>query len=617
MNRTIILLGHRGVGKSTLSEFISQLGMVEVHDIDLIIEDHTGKSCAELVAEDEAHFRELERIVMKNLLSATPIERPDLIVPGAGCDFLPLGPLYIWLRRGGWEEVAQKQRSRLRPELTWEEELAWMRETREPTWAKHAHVVVDIPQGATIKTSIQRLTIPLRWLTDASVGQLSRRLWLVPDESEQLERALFDLDMFRFAGVEIRSDIFELPPFNLSGTPHILSLRTPNPDWLELGAAIATKLDIDLEYLPLTKRLFEESDPKPLILSTHPSRCAVEDLEALLDAAEALALEFPEWKPYISLKFAPSPSSYAEIEKILDHPALDRNNLNAMTFLPQGNRFAWMRPWLAAHFNEHNYLPVGLSSWRVDPTRESDKPSPYDLQAWLPFLIGATPIRYDALLGDPVAHSIGDVWHRSAALRSGEINRGYLKIPFGRDESDEELDTLLRLLERIDVRGLSITSPLKRRLAKHPAVDCSLDAINTLRRVAPGRWKGIDTDRVGMTEILTLLKQSSVVPGAIALIGRGGVSPAVLSAISQSPGWFLAHHASARDGWGSEAPSEVQLVINAAGDFDNAYSNAPACKVWLDLHYHNVRKPPSGSHISGARFFEAQAQAQRDFWSEV
>ena len=108
MNRTIILLGHRGVGKSTLSKYISQLGMVEVHDIDHIIEEHTGKSCSELVSEDEENFRELERIVMKNLLSGAPIERPDLIVPGAGCDFLPLGPLYIWLRRGGWEEVAHR-----------------------------------------------------------------------------------------------------------------------------------------------------------------------------------------------------------------------------------------------------------------------------------------------------------------------------------------------------------------------------------------------------------------------------------------------------------------------------------------------------------------------------
>jgi shikimate kinase len=617
VNRTIILLGHRGVGKSTLSKYISQLGMVEVHDIDHIIEEHTGKSCSELVSEDEENFRELERIVMKNLLSGAPIERPDLIVPGAGCDFLPLGPLYIWLRRGGWEEVAQKHRSRLRPELTWEEELAWMRQTREPTWAKHAHVVVDVPRGATIKTSIQWLTAPLRWLTDASVGQLSQRLWLVPDKPEQLDRALFDLDMFRFAGIEIRSDIFDEPPLNLSGTPHILSLRTPTPEWLALGASAATKLDIDLEYLPLARTFFHESEPKPLILSTHPKRCAIEDLEALIDAATKLAEDFPRWEPFISLKFAPSPESYAEIEAILDHPSLRRNSARSMTFLPQGDRFAWMRPWLAAHLNDHNYLPVGLSNWRVDHAVEQDKPTPYDLQAWLPFLIGATPIRYDALIGDPVLHSIGDVWHRSAALRSGEINRGYLKIPFGREDSDEELDTLLRLLERIDIRGVSITSPLKRRLAKHPAIESNLDAINTLRHVGPGQWKGIDTDRVGMTEVLSLLKHSSVTPGAIAMIGKGGVSPAVLTAISQTPGWFLAHHASAREGWTEDAPKEAQLVINAAGNFDNAYENAPECQVWLDLHYTDVREPPSGLHISGARFFEAQAQAQRDFWSKA
>ena len=62
-------LGHRGVGKSTLSKYISQLGMVEVHDIDHIIEEHTGKSCSELVSEDEENFRELERIVDLKILA--------------------------------------------------------------------------------------------------------------------------------------------------------------------------------------------------------------------------------------------------------------------------------------------------------------------------------------------------------------------------------------------------------------------------------------------------------------------------------------------------------------------------------------------------------------------
>lgn len=593
--------------------------MVDVHDIDHIIEEHTGKSCAELVSDDEENFRELERIVMKNLLSSLPVERSDLVVPGAGCQFLPLGPLYVWLRRDGWEEVAANQRSRLRPELSMEEEIAWMRSTREPVWAKHAHIVVDIPRGTSIKTSIKWLSTPLRWLTDASVGQLNKKLWLVPDHPDQVDRALFDLDMFRFAGLEIRSDVFEDPPLHLSGSPIILSLRTPDTGWLTTGEPIATQIDIDIAFLSETEALLDQIDPRPLILSTHPDRCDVEDLEQLLETARDLEENHPDWARYISIKFAPTPGSLDEIERVLDHPKLQRNARSKVTFLPQGERFAWMRPWLAANINQNNYLPVGLSPWRMEEDGdEKSKPAPYDLQAWLPFLIGAIPIRYDALIGDPVKHSVGDVWHRAAALRSGEISRGYLKIPFGREQSDEEFDTLLRLLTRFDVRGVSVTSPLKRRIAAHPKVQTSKEAINTLRRKDNDQWAGTDTDMLGMLEILAVLKHSSsIVPGPIALIGRGGVSPAITNAIAQTPGWSLVHHASAREGWGEDAPGEVQLVINAAGDSDQVYHNAPTCAVWLDLHYHNVRTPPSGLHISGARFFEAQAQAQREFWTEA
>lgn len=143
----------------------------------------------------------------------------------------------------------------------------------------------------------------------------------------------------------------------------------------------------------------------------------------------------------------------------------------------------------------------------------------------------------------------------------------------------------------------------------------NLDAANTIALGEPHQCT--DTDAMGLRATLTHIQQLGITPGTVAMIGHGGVSPAMVRAIEQSD-WTLIHHARARQGWTKDAPASVDLIINASGDSDTAYIEPPDHAIWLDLHYTNARAPLTDAlHLNGRHFFDAQAKAQRHFWLDA
>jgi hypothetical protein len=298
-----------------------------------------------------------------------------------------------------------------------------------------------------------------------------------------------------------------------------------------------------------------------------------------------------------------------------------------VTYLPQGDRWAWLRPILAAD-NATNYVAAQLRSTRVD--LETDAHTSWDLQDWLPHLVAPAPVVWDVLIGDPVDNSQGDFWHRRAALRSGQL-ADYAKAVV----SEGEFEAALSLLRELGVRGVSVTSPLKRHVrfvcpddADYGALltgddlwraakdDAPVRTGNTLRRSKRSKtgWVATDTDEVGMEASLAWFEERELGPATVALFGAGGVSQALLRAVDRSD-WFVVHHARARDGWGEDKPPFVTLVVNAGGPNSGALTEPPKSRGWLDLHYNDVElAPPGVMHLSGDVFFDAQALEQRTFW---
>lgn len=611
---TIFIVGHRGSGKSTAARLAGEKTGLDVVDLDEVIEQRQGKSCADIIADSEARFRRLERETLAKLVEK-PTEVPRIVSLGAGFHPLPDDGVCIWLYRDGWVEMAQSDRARLRPELDFQAEVAWMINEREPRWERAAHVRLDISRGRGPERTAGDLATWIDWLCELGDSPLAAKTWVVAADDEQLVRADRDARQFDLAGVEVRSDLVSAHRAQKLSAPLLASLRTAEPAWIGSVDAAAIDIDIDLLDDVLRADALAEMTPRPLLLSSHPPDAAAKSARRLVDATDRLARAYPKWDDQIGVKWAPQPADYRELMDAFDAWKTLRATGRPVTFLPQGERFGWCRPPLCQH-NATNYIPAGLAPHRRTHTTNPVQ-TPLDLQAWLPHLAGPAPQHFEGLLGNPVRTSQGDLWHRRAARRE-DSPISYLKIPFGRGESTGELKRLLQVCRRLDVRGLSVTSPLKTTIldveSVHPTRDRQLSALNTLRTADDG-WEATDTDQAGMSAALDEVERRGFAPGPIAIIGRGGVSPAVLRAIDESP-WRLAHHASGRRGWTADAPDRVTMVVNAAGDTDNAYDGAPACQVWFDLHYSGVRRPPESAalHLNGDIFFDAQARAQRDFW---
>jgi shikimate kinase len=618
MINNIYIIGHRGTGKSTTARLAAQALDLEHIDLDEIIEAGEQQTCAEIIADSEPRFRALERSYLSDIVEEMP-KSPRIIALGGGFQPVPDDGAVIWLYRDGWQEVAQSARAQLRPGTDFTVEVDWMISEREPRWERAAHLRIDVPRGRGPKRTAYDLSTAIAWLLELDDSPLARRTWVVPAGPEQFERAVRDAELFGLAGVEVRSDLMSAGDLGELSVDVLASLRTPDADWLvEIDNPATLDIDISLLDEVLEAGVLEELSPRPLLLSWHPADTAATRVDRLVIAASSLSEKHPAWADGIVLKYAPTLENHADLFEAIDVAArLDETQFD-VTFLPQGAQFAWCRPPVARR-NATNYVPVGLGPHR---RRHTDNPvkTPLDLQGWLPHLAGPEPTGFEALLGDPVESSQGDVWHRRQSRQDGPRQDGrvssYLKIRFGREQSSHQLEMLLICAGWLDVHGLSITSPLKRTILEIDSVQNpeNLTAANTLRQT-DGGWEATDTDEYGMRATLEAASEKGVAPGPVAIIGRGGVSPAVLRAIEESD-WELVHHASGRKGWTDAAPREVSMVVNAAGDSDTAYVNAPACQVWVDLHYNGVRAAPEDVrvHLIGDTFFDAQARAQRSYW---
>lgn len=580
--RDFLFIGHRTTGKTTLARELARRGL-SVVDLDEVIEASQQMTCAEIIASSEERFRELERTTLESLAGDDHRE-PRIIVVGAGCLSLPHQPVAVWLQRDGWVDSARTERARLRPNMSFEEEVEWMRSTREPVWTARADLLFDIPRGRRVERSVDMLETLLLWI-DGAPGAIARKTWLVAPDSASLQRCQALVRRLGLAGIEMRSDLIGDPSPNLD-VPVLASLRTADSSWLHEAWHRHRRMDLDLEFAEMHEQL-EDLDDTSLIFSAHPAEDEwAPHLEALLGLAKSRDAQ---------TKFAPTSSSAEGVRDILEQSA------QVETVIVQGLQWAWMRPALAAHRNRLNYLALGLAGHRLG----DESTPPFDLRDWLPHLSAGHTTRFDALVGQPAWPSQGDLWHRRAAISRGKPDWSYIKI----DAADDDFAPTVELARLYGVRGFSVTSPFKPDAAMLVGSDTPL---NTLVHRG-GRWQGCDTDRVGMKAQLEWISVQFDVSKTCSLLGKGGVSAAVLRGIEDA-GWTLVDHRGAREGWTGEE-EQVDVLINGAGKWGYEVASHPPCKVWLDLHYANTQPPPVDAvHVVGDVFFDAQAAAQREFW---
>ncbi len=594
MKHSFLLIGHRATGKSTLGHALAKRYGMPFADLDEVIAAAEGVSAAELVSKDEPAFRRMETDALAGLLARG---EAMIIAAGGGLAQIPHGVFVIWMSRDGWEESALDERNRLRPDLTADEEIAWMRETREPHYRRAAHVRMHCERGCSEQEALERLALLASWLPGAVSSPGARMTWILPRDAEDLARASEDVRLFDFAGVELRSDRFS--PLPHIDVPWLASLRTEEPGFFARARAAAA-FDCDsslLRHMDLTGL-----EPRPLILSAHPDDVYREYFDHLISLPGWIAENWPEWKDFVILKYAPRVKSWTELRYAYQLYKVYEKAGGRISFLPQGKSWNWVRAMRMHRGNQVNYISTGC---------EELSQLPPGIDHFLPHMQQPAAEEFYGVVGHPVEQSYGDVFHRALSLDADAGSAAYFKIPL----NGAEIDNCLHLLPQFGFMGLSVTAPLKSVILESNFVGCETDlpAGNTLAYIK-GSFLLYDTDEQGMDEALQEIEAAGYAPGPTVVIGTGGVSHAVIRAL-KTRGWGPLHHIRARDGVHEDANQEYTLIVDASGG-RIPREELPRARALLDLRYRDIARAPDGcEHVfSGMTFYKRQALEQRTLW---
>ncbi|MFA6234950.1 MAG: shikimate kinase, partial [Bacteroidota bacterium] len=586
MSCSFLLIGHRTSGKTALGRRLAEARGIPFLDLDQVIEQQEGRPAGDLVANDEVRFRQLEREALWKLVQNHP---RAVIAAGGGCASWPHGIRTIWLSREGWEESALRERRRLRPQLSPEEEIRWMQETREEGYRRAAHFNLHIERGCSEDEAARRLIFIAGWMADVANAPGLTKSWIVPRNADDLPRAIADVRLFGLAGVEIRSDVFpDPPPLDVRW---LASLRSETASFFQ-HAAGASAFDCDASLLRFLD--LRGLPPRPLILSSHPDDVYKEFFDFLTGLPAWVQESLSEWHSQLILKYAPRIKSWIELRYANQLYKVYEKAGHRISFLPQGKKWNWMRIQRLFHGNDTNYLSTGcLEQSQLPPS----------LDYFLPHIMGNHARDFYGIIGNPVENSFGDIFHRALSLHYDDGEQTYVKIPL----TQSEIDNCLHLLPQIGFKGLSVTSPLKRAVidSNFVGTEKKLDAGNTLALIK-GSFLLFDTDQSGMEAALSEIESDGVAPGSVIIFGAGGVTPAVTRAL-ETRGWGPVTIVHARDGWGCDGQTFVQLVVDASGGDSAHGEDTPACAAWLDLRYRDIPAPPPGAErfYNGMTFYKS------------
>jgi len=580
-----ILIGHRGVGKSTLlSRLAGYFPTAFCFDLDREVEKTNG-SIAEIFArQGEEAFRSIEKKVFQDLYEQCLTTPVAFIAVGAGFQGeMPRDARVLWVQRA--VDVSK-------------------------------YIFGDRP---TLNDDKKNPGMPLE-LFEARTRHyrsIATEEYLMPEgEFETLrEEELFFQNNLRFLGGALT-----VMPHDVRSPQFATWLKDRcywNVEWLELRDDILSSDEIALaiKSIPVAKRLFSFRRREAVQSSwAHAALCARIDwpiefgeppaalVNRVIYSYHSEAANFEADLAKMngtagSVKWSPV------IENLRD---LERAHLWASTdpqrsLLPRSasGKWGWYRL-VRKHKQPLNFFREGEGS-------ALDQPS---LVQW-----AQRDVRFQhfaAVLGSPVAHSWTPQFH-------AEFFKNKKMDAFAIDVSAEELENGgLEFLRGLGFRAFAVTSPLKdwatELVGGHEP--CNTLAWSDADKV----WYGTSTDKAGF---LALVQQAEILftRGKNAAIwGGGGVLQALREVLP------LAHLYAAQTGRSRANSSAVEnpsTVVWAGGE--SAQKILSCHPDWrpervVDLNY---RGDSAGLHyalVTGARYYSgremffAQAQEQQKFW---
>lgn len=607
----IVLIGHRGVGKSDLLQRLKQyFPQFQYFDLDLVIAEKLSNPVYKIFETfGEEYFRSKEIEMARQILNKKNV----IVSLGAGFNLenLPEDVICIWVRRAtDAEGRIFLNRPTLDLKLDPLEDFLSRYEKRKRKYFEKADFIYDMPEGISLLESkplskkgvlIQEKNLFKEFIFRTAKN---RKGVLTLNPYNVNTRVAFDT-------VEFRTDFFSAKEINRlveifgKKSKMILSFRKDNiHDFKELFDIMPDfyAVDIDSELSAVLDQFTARASAavrKKLIVSCHKNSVAesIATLEALV-----------KLKSRAILKCSPVIQSFAELRQLYEWHL---NNPSARLIFPRSNQTSKSSDW--QWFRQFMFSKQVLNFVNDGFSTVPDQPTLLDT-----FLYADDFRHFAAVIGNPVHHSFSPAFHYEFMKKR---NMPYYRIKIEEKEFDEAMD----FLEEIGLSAVSVTSPFKeaiyRRYRHRSGGDIGIKSVNTLFIEDQGKAYIANTDTLGLNK--TLLKISNDVFRkdlsmlTIVLWGGGGVIPAIKSEIPN------VHLVASRDGKLPEEIKEIDILIWAAPR--SLLTQVPKnCTIRsiFDLSYSGnslgleLAKQNNIPYFSGLEMFKEQARGQQLFWSQ-
>lgn len=556
------LIGHRGVGKSTIVKSID-------NGFDLDEEISKKYDIADFFEKGkEAKFREVERETLNNLIAD---ESPSVIALGAGFDLgkfdFPENARVIWVQRRS-DETGRifLDRPRLDSSKTPLQEFEDRKQKRDKLYLENSHFSVELEEGGEDINFFIEL--------------VQKGKWKAPSHGFYTLKKKIELS-FMSGPIELRTDFFEEDEIkdileSRSEFKNLVALRKkPSQNFVKyLTQKSNALIDIPLEYTESDYyNFFSGSD---FFVSEHDF-ISIQEIESFNDQG-------------VHIKWAPEVESFEDL--------IEYHNMVKgldVSFLPRSvgdlkGRWNWYRQ-ITYHKNQITFYRYGLNDY-------IDQPTFYEA-GYLSSKSGVS----GAVLGGDVSLSHSPAFHR--CFFRDHFGGTYLRISLYKDEFVEEH---LQFLKTLGISFFSVTSPFKKELGKYSK---ETDAANTLSVLK--EWSVEDTDKRSIIYLRKELKESS----RVLIWGSGAVGTAIHNELDgrselQS---IREYKEEAFKDEGFDA-----LVWSAGSECLLRPELSTPPRVIYDIEYkeHSQAKDVALSwgsqYISGEDFFKVQAKFQQKFW---
>lgn len=395
----IILIGHRGIGKTTFLFELQKTTKIKCFDLDVEITKMYKASISEIFElHGEAVFREYEKACLDFLVQNN---EHFIIALGAGYQgSYPLSCVVIWLRR-----VSEKfprvffDRPRIYPDRTPHEEYEMIYGQRQQRFKQHAHFQYFLEEGGFNTPSLlspQKLSGVLTSLENTNLDSLS----------------LF----FEPTCIEYRDDLaFKKDSLN---TLKLYSYRQSEPIDSHPFEDFGLELGVPSRHYT--------------IISKH-ERLASQSLTDFFDELESYSHLSKQ------LKAAPMIDSF---EELYEGHLWQQKAPHSRSFLPRSSDGKWK--WYRLFMKDK----MPLNFYRIDGEHNLDQPL---LHEWI-----SAPVcdLFGAVLGFPVFHSYSPTFHQKFFAR-------YQMAFYAIAIQSSERDLALKILAQIGMKCAAITAPLK------------------------------------------------------------------------------------------------------------------------------------------------------------